>query len=67
MISELYPGIKAKHAIISPRCRVVRGGPGEAFDEAAARVKAEYETLLEFDSNKAANFHLILTVERPPK
>jgi hypothetical protein len=65
-MSELYPGIKAKHAVITPNCRVVQGGPCEAFDEAAQRLKAEYEVLLAINSNKAANFHLILTVERPP-
>jgi len=63
-VSELYPGIKAKHAIITPNCRRVQGGEAEAFRIAAARLQSEYGRLLAFSANSSANFHLILTVER---
>jgi hypothetical protein len=57
-------GIKAVHAIITPTCRNNRGHI-EAFDEAVRRLKNEY-LACQGDANADANFHVVLTVERPP-
>lgn len=57
------PGIKAAHAIISTACREGRGDVG-AYDEAAARLRSEYEKLLKhWPREKGAKFHIALTVE----
>ena len=62
-------GIKAKHTIITDRCREVHGGSLEAFDEAVRRVREEYDTLTRdfHPVGKGVQFHLVLTVEFPPK
>jgi hypothetical protein len=56
------PGITAKHAIITPECRISRGAEG-AFDEAVRRLKAEY-LAHHAGAWGAANCHLAFTVER---
>lgn len=55
------PGLKAKHAIITPECRVNRGDTG-AIHEALSRVLDEYKAILKARSDKPT-FHLVLTVE----
>lgn len=57
------PGIIARHAVITPQCREGRGVAG-AWDEAVARLRAEYAAL-QIHANEEAIFHLVLTVERP--
>jgi hypothetical protein len=62
MSNSVIPGIKAKHAIITPVCRANRTNVG-AFEEAVQRLRDEYAACLE--ANEQSNFHLVLTVERP--
>ena len=58
------PGIKAKHAIIKPTCRILHGDVN-AFDIAVQRMREEYLILLNCSpQNKDASYHLVLTVER---
>ena len=57
-----FPGIKCKHAIITPLCRANKGL--SALDEALERLKQEYIDLLSYEVNENANFHFILTVAR---
>lgn len=64
MSETKIPGIKAKHAIVTPICRANRGEG--ALDEALARLRRAYEDLVGLEANAGANFHLVLTVERPP-
>ena len=63
MSEATVPGMKAAHAIITPNCRVVQGGPGDAFDEAVRRIRAEY-VACQLDCNAEASYHLVLTVDR---
>lgn len=64
-MTTTVPGIKAQHAVISDDCRLNRGNRG-AVDEAIARVRVEYESLLEhWPIGKEAKFHLVLTVDYP--
>ena len=63
------PGIKAKHAIITPNCRTIeRGTEGppamQAFDEAVRRLREEYEQIVRV-RHDAWNGHLVFTVEHP--
>lgn len=62
------PGIAAKHCIITPTCVEIRGAAG-AFDEAVARLRAEYMTCREGwkGAKVPPNYHLVLTVERTPE
>jgi hypothetical protein len=53
------PGIKARHAIITPACRA-RRTDGGAFDEACRRLRQEYESIERTDD---CTIHLVLTVE----
>ena len=59
------PGITAKHAIVTPTCRADHG-QGEAFEEAARLLKEEYNTILASPENSDVEFHVVLTVVRPP-
>lgn len=62
--TDRLPGIKAKHAIITPNCRKVQGGDKEAFNEAARRLLDEYLAIIYLRGDKKrANYHLVLTVE----
>lgn len=63
MSETKIPGIKTKHAIITKVCRKNRGVDG-AFDEAVRRLREDYESLAAAPANEAANFHLVLTVDR---
>jgi ribosomal protein S12 methylthiotransferase accessory factor YcaO len=38
---------------------------GPAFDEAVARLRAEYDRCTAFDCNADVRYHVVLTVERP--
>lgn len=58
------PGMKAEHAIITPRCQQVQGGPLQAFDVAVNRLKHEYAACV--SGSPEATFHLVLTVEPVP-
>lgn len=58
------PGIKAKHAIVSPTCRGNKGTLG-AGSEAVGHLMEEYLTLADLPANKDAKFHFTLSVERP--
>lgn len=61
------PGLKARHAIIKDACRTSRGNEG-AIDEALARLKEEYLSCVDgWEIGKGAQFHLVLTVEKPPR
>ena len=58
------PGIRAIHAIITPDCRVVQGGPMEAFEEAVRRMRREYELVVAGrKSDGPWNAHMVFTVE----
>lgn len=59
-----FPGIKAKHTIITPTCRTNPAGGG-AFQRAVEIIRPEYERIVEIrkDDFRA---HLILTIESPP-
>lgn len=58
------PGIKVRHAIITPVCRKNRTLEG-AFEEAVRRLKDEYYACLQYSGNDEADFHLVLTLDRP--
>ena len=57
------PGIKARHAIITPVCREGRGVLG-AFKEAAKLMEEEYMACMEYICNEQVSFHLVITVDR---
>lgn len=56
-------GLKVKHAIVTRTCRENRGVEG-AIDEALARLRAAYLDTATAPANAAANFHVVLTVDR---
>ena len=58
-------GVTAKHAIITPNCRVVQGGEQEAFDVAEALMRATYMDILAryATPEKQPTFHVVLTVD----
>lgn len=64
------PGIKARHAIITPNCRTVdRGGNDpsmDAFDEAVRRLREEYRAISEMRDDGWTG-HLVLTVVNPER
>ena len=57
-------GIKAKHARVSPTCQANKTTVG-AGHEAIMLLMEEYQALAALEVNKNANFHFVLTVERP--
>lgn len=59
-------GSPALHAIITPECRASRGDDG-AWDEAVARAKANYDTIVAGwrESPVQPTLHLVLGIERP--
>lgn len=57
------PGAIAMRAIISPTCRANRGDLG-AFDEAARRLRDEYERCLPYHGERGSKFHLTLSIEK---
>ena len=59
------PGIKAKHAIITPGCRSGRGVEG-AIDEALHLIREEYLSCIN-PSTEKTNFHVVLTTEHKYK
>ena len=63
-VTTTVPGMKAKHAIITPECRAGRGAHS-AFHEAVHRLKLEYNECVAIDANLNVSYHMILTVERP--
>lgn len=65
-MTTTIPGLKAKHAIITPACR--KRGDDVAIAEATARMLVAFWDIAGVPANEGANFHLVLTVERePPK
>lgn len=58
------PGLVGKHCVITPTCRNNRTKAG-AFSEAARQLMDAYHDLAAAPANETANFHLVLTVERP--
>ena len=59
------PGIKAKHATITPNCRRVQGGDSQAFEVAVNLLFKEYTAILAARSDRdQVDFHLVLTVEK---
>lgn len=59
------PGIKAKHAIITPNCRTVDRGDDpvmDAFDEAVGRLREEYRVICAMRDD-GFNAHVVLTIE----
>ena len=64
-VTTTVPGMKAKHAIITPECRSGRGA-FEAFEEAVRRLREEYRTCVAYgDGNANVSYHMVITVERP--
>jgi hypothetical protein len=65
MSESRIPGITTKHAVIRDGCRTGRGEM-EAFNEAVARIREEYVALCRgWPVGKGAQFHLVLTLEKP--
>ena len=65
MVETRVPGIKARHATITPNCRRVQGGDGPAFAEAVNLLFEEYKAILKLRSDRdQVDFHLVLTVEK---
>jgi hypothetical protein len=70
MIESKVPGIKATHAIITPRCRTVErphldADPAmAAFEEAVGRLRAEYRAICAARGD-GFNAHVVLTIQRP--
>ena len=63
-VTANIPGIKARHAIVTPNCRIVQGGNIEAFEVAVGMLKKEYEACMALECNELADFHLVLTIDR---
>lgn len=57
------PGLKACHAVVTPVCRT-NHSPNVAMNIAVERLRRAYLELLN-DQNARANFHFVMTVERP--
>ena len=55
--------IKAGEVIIAENCRKVHGKEG-AFDEAVKRLKKHYIMAVAHDCNDAADFRIVMTLER---
>lgn len=64
-MTTTIPGLKAKHAIITPACR--QRGDDVAIADATARMLVAFWDVAGAPANKDAQFHLVLTVEREPK
>jgi hypothetical protein len=62
-MSDLFPGLKFGHQIITLQCRFNRGPEG-AFAEAVNRLFALYKEMLPLEANEDASYHLMITVER---
>ena len=59
-------GLVAKHAVITPGCRISQGGPVQAFDEAARRLLEEYTAILRGRTDAdEISLHLVLVMELP--
>jgi hypothetical protein len=60
------PGTQINAAFITPDCRIGRGDQG-AWDEAVARLKANYDSVVDGwkDEAKQPTLNLVLTMERP--
>jgi hypothetical protein len=61
-----YFGTQVSGAFITPECRTNRSNEG-AWDEAVARLKAEYDAVVKGWEHASAQptLNLILTMERP--
>lgn len=60
------PGLAAKHLIITPQC-IQNKGVGGALCEAVNDLEKATLEMIQTGANRGSNFHLVLTVERPPK
>ncbi len=56
------PGMKARHAIITPTCRENRT-EGGAFDEAVRRLREDYDLICAGRAGTDFDIHMVLTVE----
>ena len=72
-IEAKVPGIKARHAIITPTCRMntrrshLDPDPAmAAFEEAVGRLREEYRGICA-GRNDAFNAHVVLTIEPPAR
>ncbi len=64
MSQTKIPGMCALHAVITPNCRIVQGGPTEAFDEAVRRLREQYDSVVAGrGSDGPWDGHLVFTVE----
>ena len=67
MSEARIPGIKTLHLVISDECRSGRGEDG-AIDESLRRIRDVYLDILKFWADKpGVKFHVVLTVEAPPR
>ncbi len=62
--SNIIPGTIAKHAIVTDTCRRNKGDY-PAGDEAVTRLLNEYFECMDAWKDKGAQFHFVLTIERP--
>lgn len=63
MSETKIPGIKCKHATVTPVCRVNKGP--DALDEALGHLRQEYLEMTSLEANAFADFNFVLTVDRP--
>jgi hypothetical protein len=59
-VSTTLPGIKAKHAVITPTCRL--RGDEVVIDEALARLRSEFLAIVPHWPAETSEFHVVLTV-----
>lgn len=63
-VKTVIPGLKAKHAVVTPTCRASKGTQ-VALGEALDRLWDEYSLCCTFEANRNASYHFVLTIERP--
>lgn len=63
-IETTIPGLKSGHQIITAECRANRGTTG-AFDEAAQRLRRQYDDYARAEANEGVHWHLVLVREEP--
>ncbi len=63
MAETTIKGLKAQHKIIKPTCR--EKGKRVAYLEAEEDIRKSYDSMVNIPDNQDANFHIVITVERP--
>jgi len=63
MITQV-PGLKCYHIISTPLCRL---RDGQELEDAFDKLRRIYNNTKDADANVNANFHFVMTVDRPEK